>query len=106
VGQGSGVFRSYPVLSGMPVPSSFPSLPDVGHPGQHLPAGEPPRPLLDRPDALIQRHDQAQPAAQLGHRDHPAHGRQRRVGRPDLDLPRVLPAIPAASTISVTLLLG
>ena len=56
-----------------------------GHPGQHLPAGEPPRPLLDRPDALIQRRGQAELAAQLGHRDHPARPRQRRVGRPDLD---------------------
>ena len=56
-----------------------------GHPGQHLPAGEPPRPLLDRPHRRIEGLDQAELAAQLGHRDHPARGRQRRVGRPDLD---------------------
>ena len=57
-----------------------------GHPGQHLPAGEPPLALLDRPHPLIQGLDQAEPAAQLGHREHPARGRQRRVIRPDLDL--------------------
>jgi hypothetical protein len=55
-----------------------------GHPGQHLPAGEPPPARLDRPDPRIQRLDQGEPAAQLGHRDHPARRRQRRVGRPDL----------------------
>jgi hypothetical protein len=54
-----------------------------GHPGQHLPAGEPALALLDRPDARIQRADQAELAAQFRHREHPARGRQRRVGRPD-----------------------
>ena len=57
-----------------------------GHPGQHLPAGKPPRPLLDRPHRLIEGLDQAELAAQLGDREHPARGGQRRVIRADLDL--------------------
>ena len=84
----------------------LPSQLGRGHPGQHLPAGEPPRPLLDRPDALIQRRGQAELAAQLGHRDHPAGPVSDGSAAPIWILPRVLPGIPAASTISVTLLLG
>ena len=56
-----------------------------GHPGQHLPAGKPPRPLLDRPHPPIKGRDQAKPLAQLGDREHPARPGQRRVIRPDLD---------------------
>ena len=56
-----------------------------GHPGQHLPAGKPAAALLDRPHPLIEGRDQAQPLAQLGDREHPARGRERRVVRPDLD---------------------
>ena len=55
-----------------------------GHPGQHLPAGEPAPALLHRPHRLIEGLDQAELAAQLGDRDHPARRGQRRVRRPDL----------------------
>ena len=57
-----------------------------GHPGQHLPAGEPPPALLDRPDPRVECLDQGDLAAQFRHRDHPARRRQRRVRRPDLYL--------------------
>ncbi len=57
-----------------------------GHPGQHLPAGEPPAALLDRPDPRAGCLDQGELAAQFRHRDHPARRRQRRVRRPDLYL--------------------
>jgi len=65
----------------------LPGQPGPGHPGQHLPAGEPAAALLDRPHPRIQRRDHAEPLAQLGDRDHPARTRQRRVVRPDLDPP-------------------
>ena len=56
-----------------------------GHPGQHLPAGKPPPPGLDRPDPRIQCLDQAELAAQFGDREHPARPGQRRIRRADLD---------------------
>ena len=68
-----------------------------GHPGQHLPAGKPALPLLDRPHRLIQGLDQAELAAQLGDREHPARRRQRRIRRagPHLLTPPATSTYPA-----------
>ena len=56
-----------------------------GHPGQHLPAGKPAAALLDLSHPRIESLDQAELAAQLGDREHPARTGQRRVVRADLD---------------------
>ena len=59
------------LISALPVQPDQEVLPGQlgrGDPGQQLPAAEPPLPLLDRADGLIQRRGHAELGAQLGDR--------------------------------------
>ena len=86
------VIRLAPIAKSMfAVAEVLPGQLRGGHPGQHLTAGESPPALLDRAHRLIQGLDQAELAAQLGHREHPARAVSDGSAPPICILPQVRP---------------